>query len=281
MSALAIALLVGALAPAAQAAVPVDVAAAVDAARGLDLPALEARAAGADWVVALGAEAALARSRSPALVAELEGLLPAPTRSGALRFTAPSVREHDATAPLLVRLAAGADTAPVRVALVDAAMRSGGDWAGPMAELARIETDAEVRRMMVEVLARAPGAVAQPALAAALVDLDPAVRAAGARAVSAHDDGAGLDDALVALVADPSAEVRVEACRGLGWHGVRAGWDALVGAVADNDPAVRLRALRALQRIDPAAAAALPAVQAATADGDAKVARAAGQIVGG
>ena len=84
--------------------------------------------------------------------------------------------------------------------------------------------------------------------------------------------------ALVARLKDPDPAVRAAAGQALGWFAHAPAWAALEASVADEDATVRLRALRALQRIDARRAADSAAVQAAARDLDPKVARAAQQI---
>jgi HEAT repeat protein len=270
-----------ALSLAAQAAVPAASLASLDRGRSLKGPAQEAALQSTDWAVALGAQVARVDAEAPELAASLRRLAPIPTRAGTVRFAGPLLREPGAAPVLLARLVEGNDSAELRVALADAAARSAGDWQSTVAALAQVESDGAVRRMLVEVLDKAPLALVEEPLAAATHDLDAGVRAAAARAIGGHEQGAALGGALVPLVSDSSVEVRVEACRSLGWLGVDAGWDALVVAIADESPEVRLRALRALQRIDASRAAQLSEVRAAVQDADAKVSRAAGQILGG
>lgn len=270
-----------ALSLAAQAAVPAADLAALGRARALEGPALETALQSPDWAVALGAQVARVEADRPELARSLQQLAPIPTRAGTLRFSGPLLRESGAAPVLLARLVEGADSAELRIALADAAARSAGDWQPTVAALAQVESDGAVRRMLVEVLDKGPLELVEAPLTAATRDLDAGVRAAAARAIGGHEQGAALGAALVPLVSDSSVEVRVEACRSLGWLGVADGWSALVVAISDDSPEVRLRALRALQRIDAGRAAQLSQVRAAAQDADKKVARAAGQILGG
>ncbi len=265
----------------AGAAVPVDAAGELTSARALTAPALELRAQDGDWVSVLTAQAALVEQRSPELALAMTDMVPSRTRAGSMRFTDPALRNPDAAPLLLVRLATGADDAGLRVALVDAARRTGGDWAPAIAAMAPMETDVAVRRMMVEVLDRAPIALATVALQSAVVDLEPDVRGAAARAIGGNADGAVLGSLLLPLIDDGDPKVRAEACRSAGWLSVTDAWDALVVRVSDKDADVRLRAMRALERLDAGRAAALPAIRAAVNDADPTAARAARKITGG
>lgn len=246
----------------------------------------DARAAGAvvpgvedaPWSQTLAAQVVEAERDEPALAALVATVPPVRTRAGTLRFTDASLLAPDAAPLLLARLVtAEADTAE-RVALVGAAARSTGSWAPTVAALVPLETDPAVRRMLVEVLAQAPLEVAAPALEAAAGDAAAPVRAAAARAIGGHPDGLALHDLLARLLDDAAPAVRAEAARSAGWLGAATLWGALAARVEDDEAAVRLRAIRALQRLDPTRAAGLSAIAAATRDRNAKVARAAQQV---
>jgi hypothetical protein len=260
-------------------AAPGDLRAELDALEGASDAALQAQAAG-PWREALLAQAGLAERHHTGLTVLAANLTPVRTRKGTPRFVDEALTEPGLAPLLLVRLVEAGDPADVRVALVDAARRAQADPA-LVAGLIGVEEDPAVRRMLVEVLSGAPTAVAGPALVRASTDPSPEVRAGAARAIGAHPDGASLGAPLLALLTDPEAAVRTEACRASGWLGIAEAWALLTARVADPDPTVRLRAIRALQRIDPAGAAQHPAVMGAVGDPDAKVARAARQVTAG
>ena len=260
-------------------AAPGDLSAELDALASAPEPVLQAQAEG-PWREALLAQAALSERQHPGLTVLAANLTPIRTRKGTPRFVDEALTEPGLAPLLLVRLVEAGDPVDVRVALVDAARRAEADPA-LVAGLIGVEADPAVRRMLVESLSGAPLAVAEPELVRASADPSPDVRAGPARAIGAHPNGASLGTPLLALLVDPAAAVRIEACRASGWLGISEAWALLSARVADPDPTVRLRAIRALQRIDPARAALHPAVLGSVGDPDAKVARAARQVTGG
>lgn len=259
-------------------AAPGDLRADLDALEAVPDATLQAQVAG-PWREALLAQATLAERQHPGLTVLAANLTPVRTRKGTPRFIDEALAEPGLAPLLLVRLAESGDPADVRVALVDAARRAEADPA-VMAGLASVEADPAVRRMLVESLAGAPLPVAADVLVRAASDPDPTVRAGAARAIGAHPAGASLGAPLLALLDDADAAVRVEACRASGWLGVSEAWGLLSDRVGDPDPTVRLRAIRALQRIDPTRAAQSAVVRGAVGDPDPKVARAANQVTG-
>ncbi len=266
------------LAGAARAALPVDIDAV---ALPSDLPGLEAAAVSAEPAARLAARARIAEAQNPALAALVAGAEPRPSRSGAPLFTQPALATPAATPLLLARVARGDDPAALRVALLAAAARAGGPWADDVAWMAGVEGDPEVRRMLVELLDRAPWALARPALLRALAAPDAGSRAAAARSLGHHTDGAQARGALIGALADADADVRAAAAQSLGWLQAAEAWGPLLRALSDADADVRLRAVRALQRIDPARAAAAPELGVAAGDPDEKVRRAAIQVQAG
>lgn len=203
-------------------------------------------------------------------------------RDGSLRFADEAVHDHPEAAVELLRRFDAETAAEVRVALVEALPRTGGEWVD--AVLARFprEPEPSVRKAMVSIAARAvEGAAALVELG--LGDEDASVRAEAAMAAaSVRVGGAKLAGALAALLADRDARVRASAARSLALAGYTARLDrfaAIAPLLDDSAATVRLEAVRALGRIDGARAATLPALRARQSDGDVKVAAAARRIV--
>ena len=139
--------------------------------------------------------------------------------------------------------------------------------------------DPVIRASLVSGLRHVPGPLAGPLLTRAASHADPVLRATALAILSARPDAATWSTALLLATSDPDPEVRRLAVRGVGWHGIATGRDAVRRALADPIPGVRLAALRALNRLDPAEARA--AAGPITTDPDPRVARAAREVSGG
>ena len=235
-------------------------------------------AGSADWRDRQRAALARAWQVDGDAAAALMRLAPGTTRAGGPRFVLPA-RDAGTTAVLLDRFLRMEDGELVRAALLDALVRTDGEWAPGVAAAFTSEASAEVRVVMVEVLRRQPEALAAPVLRAAAKDADAAVREASARSMGWTEDPAWAPQLRQAL-GDTDAGVRSAAARALGWVGAVDAWPALVTATGDTDADVRRRAVRAMARLDAARAAEEPAVRALHTDPDAKVARAARQVSG-
>lgn len=178
-------------------------------------------------------------------------------------------------APLLLALAAcGPSPIPVAAADID-------DPAGTLARLAS-EPEGPGRKPLVQALRKAPAARVLPILETGLASGDPALRSAAALAVSRRSDTAGLAPTLIALATtDPDTGVRIAATRGLANLRHLAAFPALTQNLAHTAPAIRLSALRALARLDPDRAAALPDLARLQLDPDPRVADTATKVARG
>lgn len=254
---------------------PADLAPLLEEARAATAAELAAPATG--WQADLARAVVQAERSAPAAVRALRTLQPLTTRAGTLRLVGDPLDAETASPVLAARLLQSTDPG-LRSALAEALPRTGGDWAPWTAHLAATEADPSVRAVLLEALERAPRATALPALVVGLSDDDAGVRAAAVRTLADHEAGATQAAALVARLKDPDPAVRAAAGQALGWFAHAPAWNALEASVADEDATVRLRALRALQRIDARRAADSAAVQSATRDLDPKVSRAAQQI---
>ncbi len=220
----------------------------------------------------------LLRLADAALVEHAWTTQPGITRAGIPRFTDPTLYNPALTPVILERLVSGGEHDYVRLALVELLPRTGGDWDSALVDLYATESSADVRSVMVEVTRRADPQDARALLLAAADDSSPLVRAAVMRTIPYVEDGAGMAEPLLAGLHDASPEVRGFAARSAGWTGLTAAWDELVVLLSDSEPDIRLHALRALERIDPAATARLSALDSLEIDIDARVSRAARQI---
>jgi HEAT repeat protein len=124
--------------------------------------------------------------------------------------------------------------------------RMGASAIGPLEGLLRSE-DADARWWSARALAETGSGAAVGPLAAALADDDPDVRACAALALGRLGRGAAAP-ALASRLADESAFVAGIAADALGMIGEPA-VEALAQMVAEENPHVRLLAVRALGRI--------------------------------
>lgn len=239
---------------------------------------LSSLAVAADWRAELETAVAEAWRDHPLEAAAAAKAEPITTRNGMPRFVGEEVRNPHATPILLARVADPREDLGERVALVEAAVRSGGDWDGVVVGLLAEEPEPALRRMLAEVLREADPAEAAAGLARAAADPAAEVRAAAMRAIGGRKDGATLADALMPGLGDADAAVRRDAARALGWLGVAQGWAGIEPLLADPSAEVRLAALRALERLDRPRLARLPALRALDGDPDPRVARAAAAI---
>lgn len=232
----------------------------------------------ADWRSDLQAAAAESWRDHPVEAAAAADATPITTRNGMPRFVGEDVWNPIATPILLERAFDPSEPLDLRVALIEAAVRSDGDWSEAVVGQLAVEREASLRRMLAEVLREAEAGPAAEGLNLASRDADAAVRAAAMRAIGGRADGAALADAVLRGLGDADADVRKEAARSAGWLRLDQGWDGLVPLLADADADVRLNAVRALERLDTARLRTLPALAPLRADLDPRVARAAASI---
>lgn len=200
---------------------------------------------------------------------------PSPTRLPALRFVDPRIETPSAAGPLLARLVHGGERAEVRVAIIDALTRTGGEWPEVLADMFPEETDAAARASMVMSARRAKAEPGLELVRLGLGDKTAGVRAAAAETCPWVDAKGALDGLVLLALADADPAVRAEAARAAGWMRIEASWEPIVKLLADPDPRVRLQAIKALQRLDPGDTAGLPEMGALRQDVDTKVQRAA------
>jgi HEAT repeat protein len=245
---------------------------------------IESRSASIDPIPRPAVEVAPESVPTPAtgsLRDQLMVLQPQKTRAGWLRFTDPVINNPEAAAILLERLSSGGDAPEVRAALAEALGRTRGEYATEVSELLASEADARVREMLVGTLGRqAPTPEALIGLATALKDSAVEVRAEAARTIATRSDGVELGDELIGSLTDVEPSVRSEAARTLGILQIAEATQPLVELLADADAEVRLDALRAVHRIDPEYALALPVLAQLEQDSDGRVQQLATKIRG-
>jgi len=165
------------------------------------------------------------------------------------------------------------NSAEVRWTAADILGQIGPDAADatPALGQALADDDPLVRRVAAESLGKIgpPASAAVPALAAMLQSEDRiyAVKALIRFKTAARDAA----PALIAVLKDPSPEVRWNACEALGDMQAKAAVSALQDLLADPEDRVREHAAEALGEIGPDAAAAVPALRRLLADPDAGV----------
>lgn len=232
----------------------------------------------ADWRADLDARVSAAWREHPVEATAATRAEPIHTRTGQPRFVGEEVWNPAATPILLERLIEGQEEPAVRIALVEAVVRSGGDWSESVVGLLQVEPDAAVRRMLAEVLREAEAGPAAEGLGRAFRDPESAVREAAMRAIAGRADGARFEALVQAGLFDRDAGVRQHAARAAGWLHLGQSWGAIEALLSDESAEVRLSALRALERLDAPRLGALPVLQTLRRDRDPRVARAASAV---
>jgi hypothetical protein len=263
---------------------------ALSACHGDDVPSRVADAPEAtSQAGATATSAAADRSTQPGLEgsgapsAGTDPLVPRRTHAGNLQFAGPDVDGNAALAPRILARLSEEPSSELRVALVEALPRTGGDWFdGAYAQLGR-EPDAAVRKAIVAIMPRAEASRALQGILAGLGDAAPGVRAEAALAAGSLPpparDHASLHERLAQLLSDADSRARASAARTLGILGRSAAFDLVVNLLSDADPEVRLQAVHALERIDRTRARQLARLEVLRSDPDPKVARAASSLL--
>jgi hypothetical protein len=211
------------------------------------------------WMVAaallVGAGAVAGRAYDAGDAARWSELEPVVARNGMLRLNDGRIAEPGGAAWLADQLRLGEGDPATRRAWAEAYTRLAAEGdGGELAGLLAAERDRDVRHTLLDGLRWSPPAASAVALRGALAHVDPTTRAHAA--FVAAGSAAAVDDALVAALADPSAQVRAAAVRALGVRRADA-WAQIEAAWADPSPEVRVEVVRALRRLDPARAEAV------------------------
>lgn len=233
----------------------------------------------ADWQVRQGAALVSAWREDADVAAELRDAPLVVTRARIGRVVHDSLGTPLARAVLADRLVNGQDVAADRLGLAHALAMDPEMDPVVLAGLISVEADPEVRAVLVWGWKESADAQAASAgLRVALSDPSPVVRTRAAEAAAYAEIDPALADALLARLSDDTPEVRARSARALGWKKVGVAYEPLTALLGDADPAVRLQALSALERIDAERTAALPQLIELSEDADPKVARLAGQL---
>lgn len=199
--------------------------------------------------------------------------MPAPTTHAARTPRRPSLR----LAILLALAACNPTPAPQNAPRV----HTSDDPADTLARLAG-EPEGPGRKPLVLALRRGPAGRVLPVLESGLASADPALRSAAALATSRRPDGATLAPTLLSLATtDTDTGVRVAATRALANLRHADAFAGLQQNLSHETAIIRLSALRAMARIDPEKAAALPDLARLQLDPDRSVADAATKIARG
>lgn len=201
------------------------------------------------------------------------------TRAGFPRLIDPALHNPDAAPILIQRLLDGSDDAATRGAIADALPRTQGHFGAAAASMIATEADPQVRVLLVGTLNRAESEHALAGLTTAFADSDLEVQRSAARIAGARVDGSELSAHLLAALDSGDTELRGVAARSLGVLAVDEAKAPIAELLNDSDANVRLHSLRALSRIDPEYAAALPNVDSMQQDQDKRVANVASKIV--
>ena len=232
----------------------------------------------ADPRVVWGAEAILGWRHDAASLERAWALVPGETRAGFLRFTTTEATNVALAPGLIERLLHGNEESEVRAALVEVLSRSDADWQQMVVMLALSESDVLVREAALFALKRVEIGLASPAILAGVTDAEPSIRVEAARAIGANADGGILAAHLVPLLSDADPTVQEMAARSLGWQKHAPAFAELRQLLSHGNAQVRLRALRAMSQIDPAATSALTEVNTLRSDSDSRVSRLADRI---
>lgn len=249
-------------------AAPTDVAppTATGAARPTPPAPAPARTTNGPWRDRVSAELTALRASSPQLLTELTQLAPTITRARFVRFTSDAVHDPRAAAVFLDRLSRGGESEEVRAALVEALPRTGGEFADAAVDLVVTETSALVRGSYVFAARRAPAAQAIALIKRGLADSATEVQAEAARTAAAHPSGTRLAAELRVTLTSSDPAVRTEVARTLGILKIADARAALVAMLDDASADVRLESLRAIDRIQPGFAKTLPLTKLAADD---------------
>jgi hypothetical protein len=242
-------------------------------------PAAPVRTVTGTWRDRVSADLDALRTSSPQLLADLTQLAPTMTRARFARFTSDAIHDPRAASVFLNRLARGGESEQVRAALVEALPRTGGTFADAAVDLLASETSSLVRGSYVFAARRAPAAQARILIKRGLEDTAAEVQAEAARTAAAHPSGKQLATELRATLSSSDPAVRTEVARTLGILAIADARDALVAMLDDASADVRLESLRAIDRIQPGFAKTLPLGTLAT-DADPRIAALVARLTG-
>lgn len=200
------------------------------------------------------------------------------TRAGFYRFLEPTLVNEKWT-PLYIARFQNSETEPhVRYALLDLIQRSGGSYSASLPDLFIVEPDPHARALILDLSRHIDSDIAQHLYALGLPDSSPEVQAAVFRNIPHHPEMVNSEWILEGLKSTEE-EVLEMVIRSAGWLKIDDAFIPLQKHLASSDPSIRLKTLRALQRINPDHSSRLESIEVLTSDSDSKVSRAAKQII--
>jgi HEAT repeat protein len=216
------------------------------------------------------------RASHPALAERVDGMSPIVNRAGKYFFPGSDLMGHPAQVLIQDRLLDGGDPTPVVVAL---AYALDGEHRLEPALIAG--QPAAVRAALISGYKKHGLLDAVQAFEDALVDPSMGVRLEAVRLIGYRPnlESPTLSRRLLAAIGDPQPPLRAMAARSISWRVEAGGFAAIVPLLSDGSGLVRGAAVRALGKIDPAAAAIHPGVQALKADADPQVSRAIRRVL--
>ena len=135
--------------------------------------------------------------------------------------------------------------------VAEALTRFGALAVAPLVELLRDEEHPQAAVWAARILGRIGDKAATAALLERLFDRSDTVRMAATEALGSLGDRRATQALLRAALSDPMPQVRAHAAGAIGRMGAEASIDVLVAALADPDYGTRVRALEALEMIQP------------------------------
>ena len=177
-------------------------------------------------------------------------MAPRVTRAGFFRFLGEDLEDPTWTEFYIKRFSEKGEPLPIRLALLDLILRSGGDWSSSMYKYLGIEEEPSIRAAIIDMTKRLEAEEAIAFIDIAITDDSPEVRSAAMRALGNHMD---IDRSveLIAALGDPSDQVRLMAIRTIGWTKDRNAIPALTAFLGDKNGMIRLKSLYALDKVDP------------------------------
>jgi HEAT repeat protein len=176
-------------------------------------------------------------------------MVPKVTRAGFYRFLGSDLESPQWTDFYIKRFIEKEEPQPVKLALLDLILRSGGDWSTSMYNHIQKETDPAVRALIIDMTKRLTAEEAIPFIDFATSDESDRVRAAAMRALGNHLS-INRSAVLIEALTDPSVDVRLMAIRTLGWSKDTNAIPGLVTLLAEKNNTIRLKSLYALNKID-------------------------------
>lgn len=221
---------------------------------------------------ALDRRAQAVTQRRPEFARTVAAIEPAPTRTGALAFRDPRLRDPDAAALLLQRSRSSADP-EFRRAVASALASTGvSTLAALVLEQFQIEESPLVRRSLAFALRSARDEAVVKAMQQAMQDREAMVRRSALDSMRFHPQPEQWGPMIVSAIADRSELVRIAAIRAWGTLRNPALQVDILPLIKDADATLRRAALRAFSRVYPHQVSALVREHGLDRDPDARTA---------